>query len=138
MYDITRPRIILQNVEPGQTLTREVFIKNNYQENFSIASVACLNGTMKIASQEKQGSSIKLMVEIAIPPQTSTARRYITDKLDIKMSDGELLTINCSAMPWTSSSTRWMCRVTNSSWPGRPGSCAAAGRQTRMILVFLT
>lgn len=95
-YDISRPRIILQNVEPGQTLSREVFIKNNYGQDFSIQSVACQNNTMKIASQEKQGSSIKLMIEISVPPQTNKVRRYITDKLDITTSDGEVLTINCS------------------------------------------
>ncbi len=96
VYDISRPRIILQNVEPGQTITRDVFIKNNYSQDFSIASVVCQNNTMKIASQTKEGSSIKLIVEIAIPPQTNKVRRYITDKLDLKMSDGEVLTINCS------------------------------------------
>jgi hypothetical protein len=96
VYDISRPRIILQNVEPGQTISREVFIKNNYGQDFSIASVTCQNGTMKIASQEKQGSSLKLMIDVTIPPQTEKVRRYITDKLDIKMADGEVLTINCS------------------------------------------
>ena len=60
VYDISRPRIILQNVEPGQTITRDVFIKNNYGQDVSIKSVACQNNTMKIASQEKEGSSIKL------------------------------------------------------------------------------
>jgi hypothetical protein len=96
IYDISRPRIILQNAEPGQTVTRDVYIKNNYNENFSIASVTCQNNYMKIASQEKQGASIKLMIEITVPPQTTAAKRYITDKLDIKTSDGELLTIHCS------------------------------------------
>jgi hypothetical protein len=96
VYDISRPRIILQNVEPGQTITRDVFIKNNYGQEFSIASVVCQNNTMKIASQEKDGASIKLIVEIAIPPQTNKVRRYITDKLDLTMSDGEVLSINCS------------------------------------------
>jgi hypothetical protein len=96
VYDISRPRIVLQNVEPGQTITRDVFVKNNYNEDFSIQSVVCQNNTMKIASQTKEGSSIKLIIEIAIPPQTNNVRRYITDKLDLKMSDGEVLTINCS------------------------------------------
>lgn len=96
VYEVSRPRIILQNVEPGQTITRDVFIKNNYNQDFSIASVACQNNTMKITSQTKEGSSINLMIEIAIPPQTNKVRRYITDKLDLKMSDGEVLTINCS------------------------------------------
>jgi hypothetical protein len=96
VYDISRPRIILQNVEPGQTITRDVFIKNNYGQDFSIASVVCQNNTMKIASQTKEGSSIKLIIEIAVPPQTNKVRRYITDKLDITTSDGEVLTINCS------------------------------------------
>ncbi len=95
-YDISRPRIILQNVEPGQTITRDVFIKNNYDQEFTIQSVVCQNNTMKIVSQEKQGASIQLMIEISIPPQTDKVRRYITDKLDITTSDGEVLTINCS------------------------------------------
>ncbi len=96
IYDISRPRIILQNAEPGQTVSRDVYIKNNYNEEFSIASVTCQNNYMKITSQEKQGSSIKLMIDITVPPQTSAVKRYITDKLDIKTSDGELLTIHCS------------------------------------------
>lgn len=96
VYDISRPRIILQNVEPGQTITRDVFIKNNYGQDISIQSVVCQNNTMKIVSQEKEGSSIKLNIEIAVPPQTNKVRRYITDKLNLTMSDGEVLTIDCS------------------------------------------
>lgn len=94
-YEITRPRIILQNVEPGKSITKDVLIRSNYGTNVEIASVKSRNGYMEICLQEKDRAHLKMKIEITPPVQTSS-RRYITDQLDIVLKDETKLTIRCS------------------------------------------
>ncbi len=94
-YEVSRPRIILQNVEPGTPVIKDVLIRSNYGTIAEIASVESRNGYMEIESQEKDGEHLQLQVKITPPDQTSS-RRYITDELNIVLKDGTNLTIRCS------------------------------------------
>lgn len=95
-YEVSRPRIILQNVEPGVPVVKDVLIRSNYDKDVEIASATSKNGYMEIESQEKEGKHLQLQVKITPPEQESSARRYITDELDITLKDGTVLTIRCS------------------------------------------
>ena len=96
MYELTNPRYILQNVEPGEPILRENLIRSNYGKPAEIESVTSRNGYMEIEKQEQDGDHIKLTVKITPPNQNPSARRYVTDELTIILKDGHKLAIRCS------------------------------------------
>ena len=95
-YEVSRPRIILQNVQPGVSVTKDVTIRSNYGKDVEIESVNSKNGYIEIESQEKDGLHLQLKVKVTPPERDASSRRYITDQLDIKLKDGTKLTIRCS------------------------------------------
>ena len=95
-FEVSRPRIILQNVEPGVSVTKDVLIRSNYGDDVEIASVESRNGYMEIESQEKDGEHLQLLVKITPPEREASPRRYITDELKIKLKNGTELKIRCS------------------------------------------
>lgn len=95
-YEVSRPRIILQNVTPGVPIVKDVLIRSNYNKDVEIESVESRNGYMEIESQEKDGQHLQLQVKITPPEQETSSRRYITDELKIMLKDGTTLTIRCS------------------------------------------
>ncbi|MHC5082696.1 MAG: DUF1573 domain-containing protein [Planctomycetota bacterium] len=95
-YEVSRPRIILQNIEPGKMLEKDVVIRSNYGKPVEITSVNSKNGYMEVTSQEADGAGVKLTLAITPPMKTATARRYITDKLTITLKDETKLSIRCS------------------------------------------
>jgi hypothetical protein len=96
MFELRPPRIILQNTEPGVVTKREVWIVNNFGQEFEIESISSRNGYMKVVSQKKEGLNIGLDIEITPPAQEGSKRRYITDELNIKIKNGQTLTVRCS------------------------------------------
>jgi hypothetical protein len=96
MYELTNPRYILQNVEPGEPIIRENLIRSNYGKLVEIESVTSRNGYMEIEKKEQDGDHIKLTVKITPPAQSPSAKRYITDELTIILKDGQKLAIRCS------------------------------------------
>lgn len=96
MYELTNPRYILQNVEPGKAIIRENLIRSNYGKPAQIESVTSRNGYMEIEKQEPDGDHIKLTIKITPPAKSPSARRYITDELTIVLKDGHKLSIRCS------------------------------------------
>lgn len=95
-YELSRPRIILQNVTPGAPVVKDVLIRSNYDKDVEIESAVSRKGYMEIENQEKDGKHLQLQVKITPPEQETSARRYITDELNITLTDGTVLTIRCS------------------------------------------
>lgn len=95
-YEVSNPRYILQNIEPGVPILRENLIRSNYGKIAEIASVTSRNGYMEIESQEQDGNHIKLMIKITPPAEGASERRYISDELTITLKDGPKLVIRCS------------------------------------------
>lgn len=96
VVEVNRPRIILENVRPGEPVVKDVVLRSNYGNPIEIASATSKNGYMEIAGDEPDGSHRKLAIKITPPDQTSSARRYITDELKITLKSGEEVTIRCS------------------------------------------
>jgi hypothetical protein len=96
MYELTNPRFILQNVEPGEPILRENLIRSNYGKPVEIESVESRNGYMEIESQQQDGDHMKLTVKITPPAQSTSSKRYITEELTIILKDGHKLSIRCS------------------------------------------
>jgi hypothetical protein len=95
-FEVSSPRYILQNVEPGKSIFRDNRIKSNYGKKAEIESVESRNGYMEIEEQLQDGDHIKLKIKITPPAQTPDARRYITDEMTITLKNGHKVTIRSS------------------------------------------
>jgi hypothetical protein len=80
--------------EGGQPVRREVWILNNYGEDFEIESTSSKSGTIEVLKQEKVGERYKLELEITPPPEEGTRRAWV-DELYVQIKDGEKLKITC-------------------------------------------
>lgn len=95
-YDVSRPRIIMRNAEPGKSENHEVWVKSNYKQPVDIASMDSKNGNIEVVEKEKfDDNRVKLTVKVT-PPDNEGDKRYFTDTLTIKLQSGENLTISCN------------------------------------------
>ncbi|MBN1126420.1 MAG: DUF1573 domain-containing protein [Sedimentisphaerales bacterium] len=93
---LSRPRIILQNAEPGQSVTRDVWVTNHCEDSLEIESSDSEKGLMEVIAQEKQDNNLKLEVRITLPPQENQVRRYISDTLTLHFKSGRTVKIVCT------------------------------------------
>ncbi len=97
LFEISHPRLILQNIVPGQEVIRDVWIRSNYDQKVEIESYTSTNEMMSIDSQRQDGNHLQIMVKITPPADAPTAnRRYISDELMITLTSGQELSIRCS------------------------------------------
>jgi hypothetical protein len=96
LFEVSKPRIIIQNAEPGKPVVKDVWVKSNYGQSFEIESITSEKNYMTVLNRQKQANNIKLQIQVIPPPRTSQSKRYITDKLNIKIKDADTLTISCS------------------------------------------
>ena len=95
LFEVSRPRFIIQNAEPGVPVTKEIFVMNNYGDTVEIESVSSTKQHMAVINQERIKEDVKLMVQVTPPPKTEKSRSF-TDTLKVKLKSGELLTVRCS------------------------------------------
>lgn len=93
-FKIDPPSIVVHKVEPEKPVTKEVWILNNYDEDFEVESVSCKEGTMKVLSQEKVDNRYKFELEIT-PPAAGAQKRLFSDVFFVNVKDSERLKINC-------------------------------------------
>ncbi|MHC4271156.1 MAG: DUF1573 domain-containing protein [Planctomycetota bacterium] len=86
--------LTLLEVQPGKTITRELWVLSNYNEDFEIESVTSKNGHAKITNQEKDGNRYKIDLEIT-PPQPSSKKKMFQDKILVKIKDREKIVVSC-------------------------------------------
>ena len=96
LYTVSPPRFAVLDAQPGKVIDRQVWVKSNYRDMVEIDSITSMRGYMEIVKQETVGSSVKLHVRITPPPQEGITRRYLSDKLTIKMKDGGELAVPMS------------------------------------------
>ena len=96
LFEVSKPRIIIQNAEHGKPVIKDVLVKSNYGQSVEIESITSEKNCMKVLNQQKQTNSVKLQIQVTPPPRTNASKRYITDKLNIKIKDADTLTINCT------------------------------------------
>ena len=93
-FKINPPVLILWDAEPEKPVERDIWVLNNYQEDFEIESVTSSNNYAKVLAQEKTHNGYKLKVEV-MPPAVSGQSRF-TDVLFVKIKDSdEKLGISC-------------------------------------------
>jgi hypothetical protein len=93
-FQITPPSIILYKAEPGKSIKKTVWLRNNYGEDFEVESVSSEKGIIKVLSQERVDNRYKF--ELEITPPTDTGKERFTDVLHINIKGGEKLTVDCN------------------------------------------
>jgi len=84
--------IVVLKAKPLELITREVWILNNYAEDFQVESTLSKNGIIKVLSQEMNGNRCKLELQITPP---GGERRFFTDVFFVNIKNGDQLKIGC-------------------------------------------
>ena len=87
-------RLNIFNFEPQKPITREVWVLNNYDEDFEVESVSSKRGYIRVLSQEKADNRYKFKLEIT-PPAVEGKIRTFMDVFSVNMKGGEKLEIPC-------------------------------------------
>ena len=93
-FKVDPPAINVLNAEPGKAIERELWLLNNYNEEFEIASATSKSGTIKVLRQEKVDNRFKLYL-IILPPANTSPNRMFMDTLTITTKDGEKIDVVC-------------------------------------------
>jgi hypothetical protein len=97
MFEISRPRIVIQNADHQKPVDKTVWITSNYGDKIEIESISSLNGHMEVLSRQHEENSVKLEVRVTSPLQDDKSKRYFRDELKIKVKDGkDDLVIRCN------------------------------------------
>lgn len=79
--------------QPGKTVKRDVWVLNNYEEEFEVESAKSKAGIIKVLSQEKINNGYKFSLEIT-PPDSEEKVRF-SDEFLVQIKGGEVLRVNC-------------------------------------------
>jgi len=94
----TQPRsILVRNAEPLKPVTREeVWVLNNYGEDFEIESTSSSKGTVKLLKKEKVAGDNRYELTLQItPPKAEGKVRVFTDVFYVNLKGGEQIRIDC-------------------------------------------
>ncbi|HDZ69236.1 MAG TPA: DUF1573 domain-containing protein [Phycisphaerales bacterium] len=93
-FKISPPALIVFNAEPQKPVTKQVWILNNYEEDFEVESVSSKKNIIRVLSQEKVGNRYKFELQI-MPPAAEGKARIFTDVFFVNIKGGEKLEIAC-------------------------------------------
>ena len=93
-FKVEPPAINILNAEANKSIEKELWLLNNYNEDFEIASATSKGGIIKVKSQEKIGNRVKFVLDI-VPPATNNPTRMFTDTFTITTKDGEKIEVAC-------------------------------------------
>ncbi len=82
------------NVEPQKPVKRQLWILDNYDEDFEVESASSEKGTIKVLSQEKVGRRYKFELEI-MPPAAESNPRVFTDTFIVNIKGGKKVEVIC-------------------------------------------
>jgi len=94
VFKIKPPVIIVFNVEPQKPVKRDVWVLNNYGEDFELESTSSKKGIVKVLNQEKINNGYHLEVEM-IPPDIEGEQKFFTDELSVEIKGNNPLGITC-------------------------------------------
>jgi len=93
-FKVDPPAINVLNAELGKEVKRELWLLNNYNEDFDVNSATSKDGVIKVESREKLGNRYKFSLVIT-PPPVPGASKIFTDTLTIDTNDGEKINVAC-------------------------------------------
>lgn len=94
-FELTRPRVIIQNAEPGQTIQKDIWITSNNQRKAETETITIGKGHVNIVSQENNGNDLKIVIDITVPPKEGKSR-YFSDTVKIKLKTGQHFEVRCN------------------------------------------
>ncbi|MDD5064771.1 MAG: DUF1573 domain-containing protein [Phycisphaerae bacterium] len=96
MFKVTPPSIIVYKANLEKSVTREVWVINNYDDEFEIESTSSQQGTIKVLKQEKvDNNRYKFELEITPPTGEKGQNGFFTDTFFVNIKGGEKLKIAC-------------------------------------------
>jgi hypothetical protein len=87
--------IIVFNVEPNKPSRKELWVLNNYNEDFEVESVSAEKDIVKVVGREKIGNRYKFELEIAPPPPAEDKQKMFIDSFYVNIKGGEKLKVKC-------------------------------------------
>jgi len=93
-FKVDPASIIIFNAKPQNTVERQVWILNNYNEDFEIESVSAENDIIKVVGQEKVGKRYRFDLQIT-PPKSENNQRIFADMFHVNIKGGSELEILC-------------------------------------------
>jgi len=93
-YTLNPQLLTVFNAEPKKPIIRKVYIFNNYNEDFEIASTTSKKNTIKVINQSKVNNGYQFIVEITPPEQEKQLK--FTDVFNINIKGGEKKAITCN------------------------------------------
>ncbi len=91
-YKLSPPQVIVFNAEAGKPIERKIWVLNNYEEAFEIASVSAPGGTIELLKQSEITNGYQFEVRIT-PPKEEANKTVFTDTFTVSIRDGETLTV---------------------------------------------
>jgi hypothetical protein len=91
-FTVSPPNIMMFGLKPEKSVERDIWILNNYQEDFEIESVTSQKGLIKLASKAKVDNRYQLRIEVT-PPRREGGSTLVSDMLNVKIKDGQTLPI---------------------------------------------
>ena len=108
-FTVSPPQLMVFNLKANEPVQRDVWIINNYGDNFEIESVSSQQGLIKLIESKKVqdvaadgkpapegqagGMRYHLRVEI-VAPVAQDNRNVLSDALQVKIKNGETLTVH--------------------------------------------
>ena len=93
-FTVNPPLLIVFNAESQKPIKRKVWIFNNYNEDFEIASATSKENTIKVVNQSKVNNGYQFEVEITPPEQEDQLR--FTDVFNIEIKGDETKALTCN------------------------------------------
>jgi len=96
-FGINPPRIVVFEASPQKPVTKDLWVLNNYGEDFEIESTSSKKGTIKVLKQEKVGNRYNFELEIT-PPEimTESKKKIFEDVFFMNIKGGEKLEVACT------------------------------------------
>ena len=93
-FKISPPSINILGAEPQKPVAREIWILNNYGDDFEVESASSKKGIIKVLSQERKGNRYKFELEIT-PSAAEGKTKTFSDVFFVNIKGGEKLEVTC-------------------------------------------
>ena len=94
-FEVSSPRIILQNAVPGQQVSKDIWVRSNYGEKVEIESISVEKEYAEIMGKEYNGKDLKIVVQITVPEKEGKSG-YFSDTVNIRLKNGHEFKIRCN------------------------------------------
>jgi hypothetical protein len=96
-FKVNPPTLVILRAEPQKPEHKTVWVLNNYNGDFEVASVSSDKGMIKVLSQEKIDNRYKFELEITPPDvKDKTKARTFWDVFRMGIKGGEELKVTCN------------------------------------------